>query len=370
MGEVVYDNLFMNKVFKDVNQVVWRSFGWNLGTFRGIGGGAVDMARFGKEKIAQGLGKGMPGVNPKVSYRMYYPMAMLVGTMYFSSVLQYAMTGKSPDQFIDYFYPKTGLIDQNGRPERVYGKSYMQDTIAWFRHPVTTMSHKAAPWLSQAYELIWANQDYYGREIRHPDDPKLEQTWQVAKYLGRSAEPFSIQNTVERARSGSGVGGAVMSFFGIIPAPKWVGQSDFEQYTLEHSKASLPQGAKTEDQFDRSQEYMKVRNRMTQGMWTPKQAYDESVRTGKISMGDYDKLLDEMEDKKSPLERHFTKLKLDEALYGYIHLATPEERGRIEDQLYDKIESKDPDDMTAKQNVKVQEMIKQLHTLPVFRPKQ
>jgi hypothetical protein len=366
MGEVVYDNMFQNKVYKDLMQIGWRSYGWNLGTFREIGGGAYDMLAHGFTNLRKGLtGKGDVKA---ASYRMYYPLGMVLGTAYFSSLLQYAMTGKGPSQLADYFYPKTGLIDQNGKPERVYGKSYMQDTIAWFQHPLTTGSHKAAPWLQQSYDLLWANQDYYGREIRHPDDPSWQQAWEVGKYLGRSSLPFTIQNTAERMRSGAKLSAGLMSGFGIIPAPKWVGQTPFENFTFAHQDHSS--NAKTDEQFQRTQEMSRLRNRLTQKMMTTKQAYDEGVRQGKISLDDFDKLLDEQANRTTPLERNFQRLPLPVALQGYIQFATPEERGQVQDMLFDKIDNKDPDTLNFKQQKDVQDMIKTALKLPVSHAKQ
>lgn len=366
MGEVVYDNMFQNKVFKDLMQIGWRSYGWNLGTFREIGGGAYDMLAHGFTNIRKGItGKGDVKA---ASYRMYYPLGMVLGTAYFSAILQYAMTGKGPSQLADYFYPRTGLIDQNGKPERVYGKSYMQDTIAWFQHPLTTGSHKAAPYLQQAYELLWANQDYYGREIRHPDDPSWQQAWEIGKYLGRSAQPFTIQNTVQRMRSGAKLSSGLMSGFGIIPAPKWVGQTPFENFTFAHQDHSS--NAKTDEQFQRTQEMSRLRNRLTQKMMTTKQAYDEGVRQGKISLEDFDKLLDEQANRTTPLERNFQRLPLPVALQGYIQFATPEERGQVQDMLFDKIDNKDPDTLNFKQQKAVQDMIKTALKLPVSHAKQ
>ncbi len=54
LGQVVYDNLFWDRRFKDLLMVAFRSVGWNMGTFRELGGGAViDLPRFlGYEALA------------------------------------------------------------------------------------------------------------------------------------------------------------------------------------------------------------------------------------------------------------------------------------------------------------------------------
>jgi hypothetical protein len=150
-------------------------------------------------------------------------------------------------------------------------------------------------------------------------------------------------------RSGGGVGAGAASFFGIIPAPKWVGQTAFEEYTLRVSKKMMPQGPKTHDEAEASRDMIEMRNRVFQKIETPKEAYDKYVKTGRVSMAHFDEMLDDMADPQAPIQRHFSHLGLAAALKGYVDYATPEERALVQDMMLDKIDSKDPDTMTAKQ---------------------
>jgi hypothetical protein len=54
MGQLVYDNLFWSKTFKDLAMASVRSVGWNLGTIRELGGGLVDLASEGAKAATQG----------------------------------------------------------------------------------------------------------------------------------------------------------------------------------------------------------------------------------------------------------------------------------------------------------------------------
>jgi hypothetical protein len=45
MGQMTYDNLFMNRTAKDLAMLTVRSVGWNIGTLREIGGGIGDVVR-------------------------------------------------------------------------------------------------------------------------------------------------------------------------------------------------------------------------------------------------------------------------------------------------------------------------------------
>ena len=54
MGQLVYDNLFWNKTFKDLMMSGQRSVGWNLGIVRGAAGGAEDIASMAKATLTPG----------------------------------------------------------------------------------------------------------------------------------------------------------------------------------------------------------------------------------------------------------------------------------------------------------------------------
>jgi hypothetical protein len=334
MGEVVYDNMFMDKIAKDINHLMWRSLGWNLGTGRELGGGVFDVGKMMTDKA-----KGQPV--GKVSYRTAYTLTLPMATAYISALLMYAYTGQLPQELSDYFYPKTGLLDTNGKPERVYIKSYMQDAIAWARHPLETLTHKAAPWLSQSYELWWKNADYYGREIVHPEDNPAIQNWDRLKYLAKSSAPFSVQNAVERNKSGANAGGALgAAMFGIIPAPKWVGSSKFEQYIFDEAKRSMMQGPKTHEQADKFDLLTQTRNRLATGKIKPKDLYT-LVQQGKLGMDKADELLDELD--MTPIQRHAKQLDINSLLHGYNEYATPEERKQVFEQLSNRYDDLDRD---------------------------
>ena len=45
LGEMVYDNLFWDRTFKEVNHMMVRAVGWNLGTVRELGGAPIDVIK-------------------------------------------------------------------------------------------------------------------------------------------------------------------------------------------------------------------------------------------------------------------------------------------------------------------------------------
>jgi hypothetical protein len=364
IGEVVYDNMFMNKVAKDLNHLMWRSVGWNLGTLEELVGGAVDLATAGKYRPGM---RGATRGRMELTRRAAYALTLPVMTAYMSALTMYAMSGKPPEELTDYFYPKTGNIKPDGKPERVYGKTYMQDIIAWFKHPVTTLGHKLAPiWLA-SWDIFVKNANFYGVEIRHTDDPMLQQGIDVAKYALSSQAPFSIQNLIERKRQGSeGVKAYSSLFSDIIPAPAWVGQSEMEQWAFEETQRMMAGGPKTKVQFEKAQKLRRLRADIYN-----KGNFESAVNAldmGTIAPDDLDKLVEEFIDKQPPLERHFKQIPAATALEGYIKHASPEERARLRLMLIEKISDKDPSSMTPEERDYFYKQVDYALRLPVKEP--
>ena len=124
LGQLNYDNLFWNKVAKDIAFVTTRSVGWNLGTVRELGGAFVDSASAIKA-IAQ-------WTTPQLTTRMAYAIALPVITAEIGAVITYLYTGQPPQQLLDYFYPPTGKTT-NDVPDRIAIPGYMKDVIAAYQ---------------------------------------------------------------------------------------------------------------------------------------------------------------------------------------------------------------------------------------------
>ncbi len=211
MGEVVYDNIFWSKTKKDIGFLTFRSTGWNLGTLREIGGGAVDLARlfndWGHLRQAEFTG------------RTAYSIAMLANTAILGALMTYLYTGKGPQQALDYFYPPTGRLLPDGSMERYSIPGYYKDVASISQHPVQTVLNKLNPALSliqQAYQ----NRDYYGHIIYYAPKDNMVQAY--GSWLLGQAEPFSVRNIFRTQESGGDMLDAALSFFGIQPAPSYI----------------------------------------------------------------------------------------------------------------------------------------------------
>lgn len=217
-GQLVQDNLFWNKKVKDISKVLMRSPGWNIGTVREVGGGAKDLLMPSTYKaLAKGQG---------ISERSSYTLSLAAGTALIGTALSYLYTGKGPSSPIDYFYPKTGKVDKNGNNERVSLPTYAKDIFAFAHDPVQTAANKANPLISEGMQVA-SNKDYYGNQVRNPNDSLATQAKQAGKYLVKSNLPFSISSSSQRVDKGLST--KVQSFFGLNPAPGYVTKSPFEQ---------------------------------------------------------------------------------------------------------------------------------------------
>jgi hypothetical protein len=260
LGQLVYDNLFWNKVLKDSGMLAVRSLGWNLGTFREIGGGVADYAKLPAKAVTGGEIR----MTPKMAYIVALPyVTALLGAAVF-----YLYNGKAPETLLDYFYPRTGKIKSDGNPERITLPTYMKDIFAYRAEGTQALLNKVHPEISAIADMI-QNQDYYGTEIRNPNDPLVKQLQDLFAYQAKQFVPFTITNYLARQSAGEGPVSAAQSFFGITPAPGYItktplqteignlydkrfggGSQTKEQADIEHQKAAVRQlyvSGKTEE---------------------------------------------------------------------------------------------------------------------------
>jgi hypothetical protein len=213
MGQLVYDNLFWHHTLKDGLMATVRSVGWNLGTFRELGGGALDMA-----KVAE------KGLTDRAAYVLALPfMAAAYGAL-----TQYLYTGQAPRELKDYFFPRTGRIRPDGTEDRVSLPTYMKDVyaygedihnaVAYGGDPTQTIKNKANPLISMVSQML-NNQDYFGGAIRNPADPAVQQLAQEASFLVDEVEPFSLRNYQQQAKEK----GEDPSFLGYLTSPSMIG---------------------------------------------------------------------------------------------------------------------------------------------------
>lgn len=230
MGQLVYDNLFWNKAVKDIGLITTRSLGWNLGTFREIGGGIYDIKKLFTEK--------------RLTPRTAYVISLVGSTALLGGIINYLYTGQLPQGLKDYYAPRTGKIKPDGTPERIILPTYAKDVVAFFEHPLTTVGHKLHPLISAVIDML-NNKDFYGYEITDKgnfwDNIKqgnikntLDMLGDYGKYAGMQFIPFSVRNAMQRnnaqtlsdlvkkIKESPDISADIQSLFGVLPAPKYI----------------------------------------------------------------------------------------------------------------------------------------------------
>lgn len=273
MGQMVYDNLFWNKTAKDLGMASIRSLGWNLGTLRELGGGVLDSIMAGKKLLS--------GKRPEVTYRMAYVASLPIVTGMLGAMMQYLWTGKGPQSLHDYYYPKTGEKDDEGKDKRVALPSYMKDVYAYMHSPGQTLLHKLHPDIGLMADML-QNKDFYGTEIRHPDDPAMKQILDVASYVGKQFIPFGVRNAIDSGNKA----GKILPFIGVTPAPKSITNTPAEELAGELVKNELPVGSRTQEQADKAAKVRGLRKELAAGV----DNRDKALEAGQLTPQDAQKL--------------------------------------------------------------------------------
>lgn len=243
LGEMVYDNLFWNRTFKEVNHMAVRAVGWNAGTVRELGGAPIDVVKV-LDYMARGAPPELPAaglvndaeerlkyktaqgawerIAEKIGHKIPYTIALLGTTMLLGAIITRLLTGKGPEEVKDYFFPPTGRMTKYGTKERISLPAYTKDIYEYGTQPVTTIINKANPMFGMIH-AIYANEDFFGDRIRNPDAGFWEQLKESAAYSAKETMPFSLQGGKQFAGAGEMDTKAkvlsVAPYFGLTPAP-------------------------------------------------------------------------------------------------------------------------------------------------------
>ena len=320
MGQLAYDNLFWNKIIKDLLMISVRSVGWNVGTFREILGGAYDMKDFVKNK--------------ELSYRLSYTfmMPVVVGTL--GAVYQYLATGERPKETKDFFFPKTGILDEEERPQRVSFPSYMKDLYHYYQNPVKTLLNKTNPGLNIVLKML-QNEDFYGTEIRHPDDKLTMQAKELMGYMLKEFEPFSYRGIQrEVGLSGKVSAKSLAPMIGITPAPVDINKTPAELLEYNIEKGHLPSEPRTTKQSEQHQLEAKIRKDIAKHDYS---SLHDALRNRDISFKESEKLIKTARQTK--LQRRFGNLNAEESIEVWNKMNPVEKQG-LRSQYVQKVQRK------------------------------
>jgi GGDEF domain-containing protein len=229
LGEMVYDNLFWDRTFKDGMHLAFRAVGWNWGDYREIGGAPVDFVKL----LDKGMRTGKISADD-VGHKIPYVFSMVLMTSIIGGALGY-LYGRKPETAKDLVFPRTGTYDKDGTEQRISLPSYMKDVVEYAQAPGETTIHKLAPIWNTAAEL-WQGQDYFGNPIWNPDESDSAKFRDGVTFFAQQYRPFSFTNQRQFGEV-PGAKGDVLKYgtaFGLTPAPGSITKpekiAEFQQY--------------------------------------------------------------------------------------------------------------------------------------------
>jgi hypothetical protein len=237
---MVQSNIFWKAQLKQSMQLAMRSYSWNLGTVREIGGGALSLARNPGRLSMKGN-----DYDPRAAYVVALPIVVAAA----SSVYQFLKTGEMPKDTTDLLAGRTGGKTQSGTPERAMLPGYEKDVYGWFHDPKQEAVNKIAT----APRLIWetlANKDYAGHQIADPRDPLLQRLQSYGAHVANSLGPISVKQMVQGEKQGSNITFPERAT-AIRPAPSWLQEPDRIQRGAD---AAAKRDAATKKKFDQRQQ--------------------------------------------------------------------------------------------------------------------
>jgi hypothetical protein len=317
LGQMNYDNQFWNKTAREIAQAVIGAVGWQVGTVRTVTGGVRDLSHlWSPPQLLATLdkaGKITDAHLGHVSGRLTYliSLGLLMGAL--GAITQYLLTGEGPGEVKDYFFPKTGRKNDDGSDERLQFPSYWQDHYKLATHPLQTAEHKIHPSIGMFMEAI-ANQDYYGVRIRDEDASWWKQAEQVGEYVAKGFLPYSWTGHQKLEQNHDSAARKVANFFGVTTAPASVSRTPFQAFVAEKAYAAMPQGARTPEQAEHSQQMHTIEAAMRRG---------EQPDLSGLSTRDQRNALRASRDEVPAIR--FRRLGIEDKLRAY-ELATPRER--------------------------------------------
>ena len=229
-GEMVQDNIFMNKVLKQIGMLSLRSWSWTVGQdVRMLGGAVRDVAR-APFKTATGIGPNEGKWTQKMD--MAIAMPIVYGTI--AAIYQTLKTGEPPKDVHDLVAPRTGGTDaSSGEPERLLLPGPEKDVFGFAMHGEQELENKKSKLMSEvgvpgiAPGKLMTNKDFRGDPIFSGSEdapPWLQQFW---TYVSENYIPISMQGLAKGRKEGSNLN-RVEQLLGVRTAPAYL--TDKEAY--------------------------------------------------------------------------------------------------------------------------------------------
>lgn len=207
-GEMMRDNLFWHQLTRQSLQTALLSYSWVAGGARMLKGiPDVGMTIMGKQGLSS---------NARYLFGMAASYALVNG------VRTYIGTGKAPNNYEDFIYPRTGGYTPQGLPERELLPGHTGQYTNYLHEGLKELGNEASPGLKLLYHLL-SNSDFRGLPITNANNAWFgEQRWEdYIKYTLGEVEPMGIKNFLQGEKKGSHIS-AVEQMLGARPAPRFI----------------------------------------------------------------------------------------------------------------------------------------------------
>lgn len=327
MGQFVYDNLHWNKFIKDVGMASVRSLGWNLGAGAEVLGGVKDIA-------TKGFGNILKGKAPELTYRTSYVVAMTLMAGALGGLVHYLYNGKSPENILDWYFPRTGRLDEQGREERVSLPSYVKNVYEMITASGQMVKNKIHPAITSLIQLL-QNKDFYGVEISDANLLSLKGLADRFVYTQKQLIPLSVRNIQKEKALGAPLSQQVAPFFGVVRAPASISMSPAERVmnkalSVNRNTEPIPQA-----QADTSAAERKFKSLIRQG--TPLEQMPPDVMAQVKNLPDSKRRYLANDIAKSSFQSHFSRLTLADALATWDKSDPTTERPQVRQMMFNKI---------------------------------
>lgn len=322
-GEMNFDNLFWNRTFKSATQLLFRSVTWKLGNLRATGGAMLaGIPRTATDLVRSTQRGEAPALDPNLAWAL----GMAVWTSVLGTLISKGVGHVNPQSFKDLVYPIVDAVNNI----RVSLPTYFRDWIHLAHSPGGYLKSGESGEIGRIIDIL-QNRDFYGTEVRHPDDPWYQQAGDVIGHL--APLPFSIQSYRSASQEGGSTAARDLGLLGFTKAPGYISQSNALQQALQFRRENIPQGTRTRQQADTSRLRLNLTRQVRAGRDVSDQV-QRLLQQGKLTEQDLDRIGKQAQ--LSDLQSVVQPLRLDQAVQVY-ELATPQEREEIGDLLVTKI---------------------------------
>jgi hypothetical protein len=223
-GEMQYDKLFMDSLWKRAMFGTFLSVGWNLGFLREFGQGLTS-------DVVKTFRTG------EISARTVYASTYIILTTAMAGLMTYIFTGKPPSEPKDWIYPQ--LPDGSRLTTMSFTREFGNTYYHLIQEGLITGSendvlNKLAPSVQSLNEVM-RNEDYFGNQIYDMTDPFWKQFEEGMGHMSiGSMAPISVEQIMEN--QGEDPSKMWLGFSGFGPAPKYIDRPITESRILRFHK--------------------------------------------------------------------------------------------------------------------------------------